>query len=233
MSTLTNLFTPNFMLLQTTFFLTTWLTLHLLVATHGPYPSISTLTKYNSRFYSLISLLLFLLIISPFPSHDVLAREAYHLSKMYEYLDIFGVVLSGGKVDLHFGVHHATTVWLTWVRVLREGCEGWKWFAGANAAHHVLMYAYFGGWNGERVRRVLLVTGQGQLVAGMVVDAVVGWGRWNRGEEVWRMGVSGGLLGLYMGLSLRELRVGRRVRAGEVNEEVREEVEGVKGVKGE
>ncbi|KAK0633905.1 hypothetical protein B0T14DRAFT_561445 [Immersiella caudata] len=206
MTTLTTLFTPNLMLLQTTLFLTTWTTLHLLVTLHGPFPSISTLMKYNSRLYSLLSFTLLLLAISNSP----LARESYHVSKIYEYLDIFFVVLSGGKVDLHFGFHHTTTIWLTWARVLPEGeNEGWRWFAAANAAHHVLMYAYFGGWNGERVRRILLVTGQVQLVVGMVADGVVGWGRWKGGQEVWRMGFSAGLLGVYLGLSLREMKMRR------------------------
>jgi hypothetical protein len=215
MTTITNLFTRDFMVLQTILFLTTWFTLHLLTVYNGPYPSISTLTKYNSRFYSLVSFVLLLLIISPFPSHEPLAREGYHLSKIYEYVDIFGVVAAGGTVDLHFGFHHTTTVWLTWVRVLPEGDnDGWKWFAAANATHHVLMYAYFGGWNGERVRRTLLVTGQAQLVVGMVADVVVAWGRWQRGEEMWRMGVSGGLLGAYMVLSLREMAQRERERRG-------------------
>lgn len=120
-------------------------------------------------------------------------------------------------MDLHFGVHHTTTVWLTFVRVLTEEREGWKWFAAANAGHHALMYAYFGGWNGDAVRRILLVTGQVQLVVGMAADAVAGWGRWQTGEEVWRMGFSMGLLGVYMVLSLREMKARERERekAGE------------------
>ncbi|KAK4451225.1 hypothetical protein QBC34DRAFT_295749 [Podospora aff. communis PSN243] len=199
------------MLLQTTLFLTTWTTLHALVTLHGPFHSISPFMKYNSRFYSFLSLLLFFLIVTNSP----IAGEAYHLSKIYEYLDIFLVVLSGGKVGLHFGVHHTTTVWLTYVRVLPVGeNEGWRWFGAANAAHHVGMYAYFGGWDGDTMRRVLVVTGQAQLVLGMVVDAVVGWKRWERGEEVWRVGVGGGLLGVYLGLSLRELWERRAERGG-------------------
>ncbi|KAK1749570.1 hypothetical protein QBC47DRAFT_395664 [Echria macrotheca] len=220
MTTVTTLFTPTVMVLQTTLFLTAWLTIYLLIQLYGPYPVISSLTRYNSRIYSFLSLLLLLLILSPY---ETLAREAYHLSKIYEYIDIFGVVAAGGHVGLHFGFHHTTTVWLTFVRVLPEGeNEGWRWFAAANAAHHVLMYAYFGGWNGELMRRVLVVTGLVQLGLGMVVDAVVAWGRWYGLGGWWRMAVSGALLGGYMVLSLMEMRQREEERAREAKLGTRE-----------
>ncbi|KAK4112821.1 hypothetical protein N656DRAFT_768379 [Canariomyces notabilis] len=207
-TTIHSLFTVRTMALQSLIYSSIWATTTLLVRHLGPSTKLAPVfMKYHNRIYSFASFLLLLLILHP--QHDALARTVYHLSKFYEYLDILSVTAAGGSVGLHFGFHHLTTPWLTFVRVLpspASGSEGWRWFAAANAAHHALMYAYFGGWQG--VRGVLLWTGELQLVVGMVVDAMVVWRRLMSGEgveSVWRFVVSGGLLGCYFALNRREM----------------------------
>jgi hypothetical protein len=80
---------------------------------------------YNNRIYSLASLILFLAIVlslleplhltsvkailcsSP-PDRDEPLRHIFHISKLYEYIDIFNVLAVGGLVNTHFWVHHFT-----------------------------------------------------------------------------------------------------------------------------
>ncbi|KXX76872.1 hypothetical protein MMYC01_206719 [Madurella mycetomatis] len=204
------------MAVQSLIYLSLWLTTSLVVRRRGPSTTVApTFTKYNSRLYSLASFLLLLLLLSPYPHHDTPARTLFHLSKFYEYVDVLGVTAGGGAVDLHFAFHHLTTPWLTFVRVL-PGCEGWRWFGAANVGHHALMYAYFGGWEG--VRSVVLWTGQAQLGIGIAADGWAVWERLARGEGaegVWRFLVSGGLLGLYWVLSVREMRARATARGKE------------------
>lgn len=196
------------MLIQTSLFALTWLAICLLVRHHGPFQSARSFTLVNSRFYALVSFCLLLLILDRNPQHDIYARYAYHFSKLYEYIDILGVAAAKGEIDSHFGFHHLTTPWLTFVRVL-PGTAGWRGFAAANAAHHVLVYAYFGGWEG--VRGLLLWTGPAQLFWGMAVDAWNVWARWGTGEQVWRFIVSAGLLATYRVLDEMEMRRRERV----------------------
>ncbi|OBT73945.1 hypothetical protein VF21_07418 [Pseudogymnoascus sp. 05NY08] len=196
-----------FMLSQSAFFITLWLTLHRHVSLHGPIPGARTLATINSWFYALVSVGLLAITLSP--SHDLLARRLYHASKFYEYVDILNVLASGGGIDLHFGVHHLTTMYMTYARVLHHS-EGWRIFAALNTAHHVLMYAFFGGatW----VRPVLPWTGAVQLLVGITTDFWVGKKKMERGEEVWPNFVGGGILATYFVLFLRDLELRRRER---------------------
>ncbi|OBT64316.1 hypothetical protein VE03_06801 [Pseudogymnoascus sp. 23342-1-I1] len=201
--------TPPLTLLfsQSVLFITLWLTLRRYISIYGPIPGARTLTTINSRFYALVSL--GPLFITLFPSHDLLARRLYHASKFYEYVDILNVLASGGEIDLHFGVHHLTTMYLTYTRVLHHS-EGWHVFAALNTAHHVLMYAFFGG--AVCFRPVLPWTGALQLVVGVAMDVWVGKGKMARGEEVWPKFVGGGMLATYFMLFLRDLELRRRER---------------------
>lgn len=218
---MTSVFTPATMAAQSLLYLSLWLATSLAVRRRGPSTAVApAFTRYNSRLYSLASLLLLVLVLSPCPQHDAPARALVHLSKLYEYVDVLGVVAAGGgPIDPHFAFHHLTTPWLTFVRVL-PGCDGWRWFAAANAGHHALMYAYFGGWAG--VRDVLLWTGQAQLGIGMAADGWAVWQRLASGDGVggvWRFLVSGGLLGSYWVLSARETRARATARAKEEGKE--------------
>jgi hypothetical protein len=214
----------TFTLLSTT----TWLSLHIYVRHYGPISVARRIIKVNSWIYTIVSLLMFLLVIaapsSPtgpgtgttkeyhhlFPAAST--RYIYHLSKFYEFLDIFLVCAAGSPINLHFAFHHLTTPYLTFVRFLPDR-EGWRPFAAANTIHHVLMYAYFGG--ASLLRPILPVTGTLQLVVGIVVDLVVGVGMYRTSHEddgdglCWPYFASAGLLGVYLVLHVRDLRARR------------------------
>ncbi|SPO01664.1 uncharacterized protein DNG_04337 [Cephalotrichum gorgonifer] len=155
------------------------------------------------QLYAIASLILLVLILTP--SLESHARGLYHASKFYEYVDIFNVRASGGVIDLHFGFHHLTTPYLTFIRVVQHS-EGWKPFAALNAFHHGLMYAYFGGV--EFTRPVLPWTGALQLVVGILVEAWVVRERLASGQgPLWPNVASGCILSAYLVLSTRELRL--------------------------
>ncbi|KAI0102554.1 hypothetical protein GGR51DRAFT_286592 [Nemania sp. FL0031] len=194
------------MILQTFCFITAWLSIDHHVTHHGPIPSARTLNKIHSRAYSVLSTLLLYLTLSP--NHDDIARTLYHISKFWEYINILTVRASGGLIDLHFGFHHLTTPYLTFFRVLRNS-EGWRTFAALNTAHHALMYAYFGG--AGVVRPVLDFTGCAQLVIGIAMEVRVLWSRNLYVDEVrvWPHVFAAGLLGMYLVLWAREMKIRR------------------------
>lgn len=194
---------------QSAVFITIWLALSHYVSVHGPIRGARTVTTFNSWFYAVVSFIMFLLVLSP--SHDALARRLYHYSKFYEYVDILNVLASGGAIDLHFGVHHLTTMYYTYSRVLQHS-EGWRVFAALNCAHHALMYPFFGGatWT----RPILPWTGAVQLVVGIGMEVLVVQGKWERDmdEVVWPNYMGGGILSVYFVLFLRDLELRRRER---------------------
>lgn len=197
------------MVLQSAAFVALWAALHRHVSWHGPISHARTFTGLNSRLYSAASLALTTLILSP--SHDSLARGLFHASKFYEYVDVLSVRAAGGEIDLHFGFHHLTTPWLTFVRVVRHSDGEWRTFAALNAFHHVLMYAYYGG--AGILRPVLLVTGTVQLVAGMAAETWSIWNRLGSGEGLlWPNAFGLGLLSTYLVLHVRDLRIKARTQ---------------------
>jgi len=134
-----------------------------------------------------------------------ISRYSYHLSKFYEYFDIFFFVADGGEVGLHFGFHHLTTPYLTYFRYL-NGHYGWQLFAALNAFHHSLMYAFFAGV--QSVHGYLPYTRYIQLVAG------VAWDAWltmymDDGDSRVSRAVSIFLLTCYLYLLTREIRMRR------------------------
>jgi hypothetical protein len=191
----------------TTLSTTAWLTLHLYVCYNGPIPSSRAIIKLNSWFYATVSfIMMVIVVISTTETQASAMRYAYHLSKFYEFLDILLVCASGGSINLHFGFHHLTTPYLTLIRFLNH-YEGWRAFTALNTFHHVLMYTYFGG--AAIVRPLLPWTGMSQLLVGLGVDIAVGMGKYTHGEELWPNIVSGCFLGIYLVLSLRDLRESR------------------------
>lgn len=191
------------MLLQTVLFATAWKALSHHVALHGPVRGARAVTTLNSRFYSLASLGMLLLIISG--KNTEIAKSTYHASKFYEYLDILNVLASGGEIDLHFGFHHLTTPYLTYFRVIQNS-DGWEWFATLNAFHHVLMYAYFGGV--AMIRPVLTYTGTLQLVVGILVEYWQIWAKWRASDDFLCPNIfSLLLLSAYLLLWTRDLRM--------------------------
>jgi hypothetical protein len=199
--------------LQTLIFVLIWTFLHRHVATCGPITIARRISRFHNILYSSFNVPLLILVLSSTPHNDHLARRIYHLTKSYEYLDILTVCASGSPIALHFAVHHLTTPWLTLCRVLSNS-DRWKLGAALNVAHHVIMYAYFGGLTA--VRRVLPVTGMLQLVVGLMVEVVVVREKILRGREVWPNVFAMGLALTYLGLFVRELWQGKR--AGKVKQ---------------
>jgi hypothetical protein len=188
------------MVLQTNFYLICWLLIHIYVNRYGPIPQARIFTNLNSWFYSAVSLGMLGLIL--IPSHEDLAKRVYHYSKFYEYVDVLGVRAGGGEIDLHFAVHHLTTPYLTFVRVLNHS-YGWRTFGALNAAHHFLLYAFFAGYN--RLRPVLLATGAVQLIVGIVREIQILELKKQHQEQPWPNIVSLGLLSTYLVLWGRDL----------------------------
>ena len=89
----------------------------------------------------------------------------------------------------------------------------WRLFAACNAAHHVLMYAYYSERAEMRwLRAVVPWTGAAQLGVGVGVD---GWRLWQgQGELVLVQGraMAVGLLAIYGWLYWGEVREARRRR---------------------
>ncbi|KAF3403361.1 hypothetical protein DPV78_004422 [Talaromyces pinophilus] len=199
---------------STIFFVLAWLTTDRFVSYNGPVSFARTLIKINSWQYSFISFVLFLSIVltrdSPYSSWP---RQAYHLSKFYEYIDILLVRASGGIIDLHFGFHHLTTPYFTYSRVIQHHL-GWEIFAAFNTIHHILMYAFFGG--AGFFRPILPWTGVLQLVAGVATELGILWIRW----DFWRIRdipdsilpniIAVCLLSIYLVLFARDLSARKR-----------------------
>ncbi|KAI0399462.1 hypothetical protein F4802DRAFT_589596 [Xylaria palmicola] len=161
----------SLMVLQTICFIIAWLVIDRQVSIHGPIPGAQALNKLHNRVYSVASSALLCLTLSP--GHDGVARDLYHLSKFWEYIDVLTVRAGGGSIGLHFGFHHLTTPYLTFFRVVLRDGEGWRAFAALNTAHHALMYAYFGG--AAFLRPLLGFTGCIQLLVGIAVEVRLLW----------------------------------------------------------
>jgi hypothetical protein len=217
------------------------------VQKNGPISFAGRIKKFNNVFYSLFSLALFICISSSFlaglseattslslntiictqsyTDFDKKLRLIYHVSKIYEYIDIFNVLAVGGEVNTHFWVHHFTvrlrlfppfpskpisssinilkTPYLTYSRVILHPI-GWKLFAVLNTFHHSIMYAYFGGM--AIFSDVLPWTGSLQLVLGLWGELFVVWSGCGGREGLWASGVAVGLLGTYGVLFAGDLR---------------------------
>ncbi|RMZ87298.1 hypothetical protein DV736_g5477, partial [Chaetothyriales sp. CBS 134916] len=127
---------------------------------------------------------------------------AYHVSKFYEYVDIFNLVAQGLAISTHMAFHHITTPYLTYSRIISMPLSSltttptsgwlthyvsllppalvsalsspdWRVFALANSIHHAIMYAYFSRVPGtEWLRSVIPLTGWLQLALGIGTDAL-------------------------------------------------------------
>lgn len=198
--------------MSTVIFVSVWIAVAQHTRQRGPNTAARLLIKANSYFYSFVSLLLFLYIVQSKSTKEWSNSGAgylYHLSKFWEYIDIILVTATRGTIDLHFAFHHLTTPYLTYVRVIRYAEGGtWKGFAALNTLHHVLMYAFFGGWN--FLRPALPFTGCLQLVAGILVEIWEIQRKFTKTEKndgIWPHLVTGGLLACYLILFIRDLRM--------------------------
>ncbi|KIW84968.1 hypothetical protein Z517_00356 [Fonsecaea pedrosoi CBS 271.37] len=156
-------------------FIFLWSTLRGYVARNGFFSLARPLTRLNNQVYALFSLALACLVLNDTETFHFVDLEhvttsglayLYHLTKFYEYVDVFGLVASGTPVNEHMAFHHITTPVLTYLRVLHA--SDWHLLACLNCLHHFWMYAYFGGV--RAFRPVLRVTGWAQLVGGIGLD---------------------------------------------------------------
>ncbi|KAI5464949.1 hypothetical protein BGZ63DRAFT_421938 [Mariannaea sp. PMI_226] len=193
----------EFVVAQTVGFVTIWIAIDGYVRRYGPIIQARKFTLINSWVYSAFSFWLFYRILSP--THEANARTLYHASKLYEYVDVLGVRAGGGDIDLHFGFHHLTTPYLSYVRVVLHS-EGWRVLASLNALHHGFMYAYFGG--AGFLRQTLMVTGSMQLAVGICGEAVMLQRKWGvEGQLLWPHVTGLCFLSAYMVLWVREVKM--------------------------
>jgi hypothetical protein len=149
-----------------------WSILRGYISRNGPLGFARPLTRLNSQLYALFSLALAYLILNDvfhFSELDINSSDlayAYHLSKIYEYIDVFNLVAAGTEIGPHMAFHHITTPFLTYFRVLNA--SDWQLFAFLNCFHHFWMYSYFAGISS--FRPILPLTGWIQLGAGIALD---------------------------------------------------------------
>ncbi|KAK5446620.1 hypothetical protein LTS15_009552 [Exophiala xenobiotica] len=171
------------------------------VERHGPFSLAKSITCFNNQIYSLCSLGLALLILNDvfyFEQHENIQSSdlayIYHLSKFYEYIDVFTLVANGQSIGSHMAFHHITTPFLTYFRVLNA--SGWQLFAFLNCLHHFWMYAYFGG-----------------LVGGIALDVFYLANNGLQARESFNRSVAVLLLTGYLVLFYQELRAGSQQKS--------------------
>ena len=199
-------------LLTTGPFVFFWSTLRRYVSRNGALSFARPLTLLNSQLYALFSLALGYFILNDvFHLHeDILGVRLktsdlayiYHLSKFYEYIDVFNVVAAGSEVGPHFAFHHITTPVLTYFRVLNA--SDWQLFTFLNCFHHSLMYSYFAGV--ASLRPILPLTGWLQLGAGIALDVYYCATHGRDGPETTNRAISIMLLTRYAMLFYEELK---------------------------
>ena len=96
---------------------------------------------------------------------------------------------------------------MTYVRVLHNHHPNWELFAGLNAIHHALMYAYFAGVTAHRP--ILDWTGCLQHVAGIVGEILIVREKMSEDISIWPNLAFSGLLGTYLVLTIRDIIHGK------------------------
>jgi hypothetical protein len=197
-------------------FLVLWRILRGYVERHGPFSLAKSITRFNSQIYSLCSLGLALLILNDvfyFEQHENIESSnlayIYHLSKFYEYIDVFNLVANGQSIGSHMAFHHITTPFLSYFRVLNA--SGWQLFAFLNCLHHFWMYAYFGGVS--VFRPILPITGWVQLGGGIAFDVFYLAKNGLQASESFNRSVAILLLTGYVVLFYQELRAGSQQKS--------------------
>src|SRR5208282_3942192 len=122
--------------------------------------------RLNNQAYAFFSAILCLSIfLARHPESQLKLGYIYHLSKFYEFLDIYLFLLSGYIPNAHFAIHHATTPLITADSVIGHAAQEWRWPAITNTLHHFFMYSFFGGR--REFGRLLPITGTAQLAVGI------------------------------------------------------------------
>jgi hypothetical protein len=91
----------------------------------------------------------------------------FYLSKLWEFLDVYFVILNKTPVLMHFRWHHQTTPSVVLAGLLGDVSYEWPMIV-SNTLLHTFMYPHFAGlWN---VYPILLVLGAWQLIIGLGVS---------------------------------------------------------------
>ncbi|TFK44079.1 hypothetical protein BDQ12DRAFT_730189 [Crucibulum laeve] len=236
--------------LSSVIFATTAFSIHVYVQKNGPIPFSRQILRLNSAIYSIVSLFFVLqigglilrllgtssaigiqetahkILLQPSTDpKDKTLRYLYHLSKFWEYVDIFSVLATGSSIGIAFSFHHLTTPYLTYARALTSPA-GWQIFALFNALHHVLMYAAFAGVDDLLgivvLPYILPYTLYFQLVVGIAVEAWIVKVRtigkeatWETWYPLWPNILCTVLLAIYVGLFMRRARLEKKQKSKE------------------
>ncbi|KAL9652476.1 hypothetical protein ABK040_000048 [Willaertia magna] len=97
-------------------------------------------------------------------------RFIYYFSKIWEFLDICLVILQGYPINIHFRVHHTTTLFLAWLS-MTTNCPFDAPAILINCFMHFFLYLYFAGcsfffW-------IVRILGFLQLIVGIVFSIIV------------------------------------------------------------
>ncbi|RMZ76394.1 hypothetical protein DV737_g4868, partial [Chaetothyriales sp. CBS 132003] len=201
-----------------------WSMLRRYISRAGPIPEFTSITHLNSLLYAIFSAGLAYLIWQSFFEPDMQIYElpfrlpvlatntlvietwmlgyAHHVSKFYEYVDVFNLVAQGFTINTHMAFHHITTPYLTYSRIISMPLSSltttatsdwladyvsplppilayalispdWRVFSLANSIHHTIMYTYFSRVPGtEWLLHVIPLTGWLQLALGIGTDAL-------------------------------------------------------------
>jgi hypothetical protein len=88
----------------------------------------------------------------------------FYLSKLWEFVDIYLVILNKTPVLMHFRWHHQTTPSVVLAGLLGDVSNEWPMIV-SNVLLHTFMYPHFAGlWNAGPI---LLVLGAWQLIVGL------------------------------------------------------------------
>jgi hypothetical protein len=91
----------------------------------------------------------------------------FYLSKLWEFMDVYFVILNKTPVLMHFRWHHQTTPSVVLAGLLGDISYEWPMIV-SNTLLHTFMYPHFAGlWNAYPI---LLVLGAWQLIAGLGIS---------------------------------------------------------------
>ena len=134
------------------FSFTTFILINLLAYHHGRFQSLDQLICHREKPRGLYALLWYF----------------FYLSKLWEFIDIYLVILNKTPVLGHFRWHHQTTPAVVLISLRNDLSIEWLTIA-SNSLLHTFLYPHFAGfWS---VPRVLFVLGSLQLVVGLALSS--------------------------------------------------------------
>ncbi|CAF3251599.1 unnamed protein product [Rotaria sp. Silwood2] len=145
--------------------------------------NVRRIQRYNNLLIGIFSALIFVLIntiayrdgrfvsLDRLICHRPTPKGAYallwyifYLSKLWEFIDIYLVILNKTPVLMHFRWHHQTTPSVVLAGLLGDVSYEWPTIV-SNSLLHTFMYPHFADvWN---VSKILLVLGASQLIIGL------------------------------------------------------------------